>query len=1202
MPTPPFRRVLVANRGEIACRIIATLDRLGIESVAVYSDPDRGSRHVSAATTAVALGGTTPPESYLRADAVIAAAVATGAEAIHPGYGFLSESADFAAACEAAGLVFVGPTPDQIREFGSKHRARHLADAAGVALVPGSDVLADAVAAHAAADEIGFPLMFKASAGGGGIGLRRCDGQEEVTGAFESVVRMARANFGDGSVFAERFVERARHVEVQIIGDGTGAVINLGERDCSLQRRHQKVVEETPAPGISPALRARLASSAQALAESVRYRSAGTVEFVVDADTLDRPDGGDAWFLEVNTRLQVEHGVTELVHGLDLVEWMVRIAAGESLAELATPLPEVRGAAIEVRLYAEDPAAGYAPSSGLVTEVVVPKGVRFDTWVDAGTEVSPFYDPLLGKLLVRGATRDEAIDEMLSVLAATRIGGVATNRSLLASALGSEMFASGRVTTRALDELDVDVCEVAVVDGGLFTTVQDVPGRLGYWDVGVPPSGPMDDRSHRLANELLGNDPGAPALEVTLIGPTLEFRSPTAIVLGGADFVATIDGVAVPRWTVVPVAAGAVLAMGRCDGPGMRGVVAVAGGFDVPTSLGSASTFVLGGFGGHGGRILRAGDVLPLSPADAAAVAAGGAGPGAPPSTLAPSEVPELTDRWEIGVLAGPHTAPDYFTEADIETLYATEWEVHLNSDRTGIRLVGPAPAWARPDGGEAGLHPSNIHDNAYAVGTIDFTGDMPIVLGRDGPSLGGFVCPATIAEREFWKIGQARPGDTVRFVPVDQAAARGDDPVRHRSVTPADPVLHRRPGGDGHPGLTIRRDGDRNVLVEYGDNVLDLMLRLRAGALMDAIRARGERGVGELVPGIRSLQVGVDPDVLDPRELIEMVVELDDELGDITDLEVPSRVVHLPLSWDDPATREATDRYMRSVRADAPWCPWNLEFIRRINGLASVDDVHRIVYDADYLVLGLGDVYLGAPVATPIDPRHRLVTTKYNPARTWTAENSVGIGGSYLCIYGMEGPGGYQFVGRTVPVWDRWQRWGDGPPWLLRCFDQIRWYPVEADDLLDLRADVTAGRFAFDITPTTFSVPAHLAMLHQEAEAISTFTAHRNAAFEEERLRWAAAGIDVATTVEPPAAPWVDAPVPEGADVVRAPLGGMVRSVAAPDSMLGHGEVAAVLEAMKMETAVVTTSAGVVREARVAPGDIVAAGAILAVLDPEGA
>ncbi|MFE4724129.1 carboxyltransferase domain-containing protein, partial [Streptomyces sp. NPDC056728] len=372
------------------------------------------------------------------------------------------------------------------------------------------------------------------------------------------------------------------------------------------------------------------------------------------------------------------------------------------------------------------------------------------------------------------------------------------------------------------------------------------------------------------------------------------------------------------------------------------------------------------------------------------------------------------------------------------------------------------------------------IHDTPYSVGAVDYTGDMPVLLGPDGPSLGGFVCPATIATGQRWKLGQFRPGDTVRFVPVTTEAAAGlrRNPAAtlraDREAIVDGGILARSVETGTRPSVTYRRSGDDNLLIEYGPMQLDLALRMRVHALADALATRELDGIVDLTPGIRSLQVRTDPDVLPQDKLLEAVLLLEAELPATDELVVPSRIVHLPLSWDDPATREAITRYMAGVRDDAPWCPWNIEFIRRVNGLETVDEVYRTVFDAEYLVLGLGDVYLGAPVATPLDPRHRLVTTKYNPARTWTAENSVGIGGAYLCIYGMEGPGGYQFVGRTTQVWSGWQQRGafeHGKPWLLRFFDRIKWYPVEADELLELRADITSGRFVPRTEEGTFSL-----------------------------------------------------------------------------------------------------------------------------------
>ncbi|QCQ90904.1 5-oxoprolinase/urea amidolyase family protein [Rhodococcus sp. SGAir0479] len=650
-----------------------------------------------------------------------------------------------------------------------------------------------------------------------------------------------------------------------------------------------------------------------------------------------------------------------------------------------------------------------------------------------------------------------------------------------------------------------------VLRPGMATTVQDYPGRTGYWQIGVPPSGPMDDLSLRLGNLAVGNSEGAPGFEALMGGPALRFDEPTHVCVTGAPTRVTVDGAVVPQWRPVLVPAGGVLDVGTVAGPGLRVYVLIAGGIDVPEFLGAAATFTLGRFGGLDGRTLREGDVLALGDA-----------PTSAPVAVPSDAVPALSERWELAVTEGPHGAPEFFTREDIDTLYRTDYEVHFNSDRTGVRLIGPQPDWARPDGGEAGLHPSNIHDNAYSIGALDFTGDTPILLGPDGPSLGGFVCPVTVVAADRWKLGQLAPGNTVRFVPVrsTHAASRRELGPGRRAALPAvlstggdgdDGVLARR---DGDTAVTYRRSGDDNVLVEYGEMTLDLGLRARVHALHQHLDAHRPAGLLDLTPGIRSLQVRVDPDVLPVPALLGLLAEAEEQIPAANELVVPSRTVRMPLSWDDPATREAIARYMHGVRADAPWCPWNIEFIRRMNGLDSVNDVFDTVFGAEYMVLGLGDVYLGAPVATPLDPRHRLVTTKYNPARTWTPENAVGIGGAYLCIYGMEGPGGYQFVGRTTQVWNHRHPgsaapFEEGTPWLLRFFDRISWYPVDPDELLDLRADLAAGRGpgGIEIVDGSFSLAQHQRFLADNAAPIEAFRATQAVAFADERHRWAAAG-----------------------------------------------------------------------------------------------
>ena len=518
-----FAKVLVANRGEIAVRIIRTLRRMGIASVAVWSDADRFAPHVRLADEAVRLGPAPAVDSYLNVPAVIAAARATGAEAVHPGYGFLSENAAFAEALAAERIAFIGPSPAHLRAFGLKHTARELALAAGVPLLPGTGVLADLAQAVEAAEGLGYPVMLKSTAGGGGIGMSRCDDEAALRAAFEGVERTARASFGDARVFLERFVPRARHVEVQVFGDGLGRVVALGERDCSLQRRNQKVIEETPAPNLPEAVRARLLAAAERLCASVDYASAGTVEFIYD------PDRQEFAFLEVNTRLQVEHPVTEAVLGIDLVDWMVRQAAGED--PIPPVLPQPRGHAIEARLYAEQPHAGFRPSAGRLTEVAFPEGVRVDGWIETGTVVEPFYDPMLAKLIVHGPDRPAAIAALRGALAASRVAGIATNLEYLGAIAGSGMFAAGEVTTSALNDFAFAPRGIEVLAPGAQSSLQSLPGRLGLWHVGVPPSGPMDARGHRNANRLVGNPPDALALEMTMTGPTLRFLAPARVAL-----------------------------------------------------------------------------------------------------------------------------------------------------------------------------------------------------------------------------------------------------------------------------------------------------------------------------------------------------------------------------------------------------------------------------------------------------------------------------------------------------------------------------------------------------------------------------------------------------------------------------------------------------------------------------------------------
>lgn len=1193
-------RVLIANRGAIAVRIARTLRKMGVTAIAVYAEADRDSLHVRRADEAYSLGEGTARDTYLNQQKIIAVAAQAGADAVHPGYGFLSENTGFVELCEERGLSFLGPTAVQIEAFGLKHRARALAERERVPLLPGTGVLESPDDALREADAIGYPVILKSTAGGGGIGMQVCSTPEELSRAYTSVAQLSANNFSNPDLFLEKYVARARHIEVQVFGDGFGNAIVLGERDCSVQRRNQKVLEETPAPNLSDETRTQLGDVALRLLRAVDYRSAGTVEFIFDADT------GCFYFLEVNTRLQVEHGVTELVYAVDIVEWMVRLADGslEPLDRLAATLaPE--GHAVQARIYAEDPSRGFQPSAGLLSCVSFPESgdrLRIDHWIESGVEVSPLFDPMLAKVITYAENRNQALDALQQSLADTTIYGIETNLDYLQALLRSQPVVQGAYYTNTLTSFEYRKHALEVQSPGTMTTVQDYPGRTGYWDIGVPPSGPFDSRSFRLGNRILGNPGGAAGLEMTLDGPTLRFLCDTEIALTGAGMSADLDGADVPFWSPISVKAGQILTLGRVQAAGARAYLLVAGGIRCPAYLEAAATFTLGRFGGHAGRALRTGDVLHLD--------AGLRDQSAPARDVPPMLIPSIVRQWNLHVISGPHAAPEFFTQGYIERFFAHDWEVHYNSSRTGVRLIGPKPEWARSSGGEAGMHPSNIHDNAYALGTVDFTGDMPVILGPDGPSLGGFVCPATVITADLWKVGQLAAGDTVRFVAVTREAAvealkREERQIEELVALPSElaPVQSREPDVVRctlkEVDICIRRSGDSWLLVEFGEPVLDIEMRFLVHRCMLSLEEADMGGVKELTPGIRSLQIHFDPLIIHDEELVARVRALIERLAISEEGTVPSRIVHLPLSWDDEQCRLAIEKYDQVVRKDAPWYPSNIEFIRRINGLESVDDVRRTVFDASYLVMGLGDVYLGAPVATPVDPRHRLVTTKYNPARTWTAENSVGIGGSYLCIYGMEGPGGYQFVGRTLQMWNRYRQTSEFTrPWLLRFFDQIRFYPVDGEELLRIRERFPAGEYPLQIEETQFSLAEYKAMLVENGETIASFKRRQQRAFETELEHWKSTGQfsfeERTTDIEPE-----NDVVPDGLEVVASPVAGSVWKLAVTEGRdVQEGETLVILESMKMEIEVQAPCAGRVNRTLKGPGALVQAGVPLVFIE----
>lgn len=1182
-----FKKVLVANRGEIAARIIRTLKKMNITAIAVYSIADKYAPYVAMADESYLLGPAIVSESYLNIAKIIEIIKLSKADAVHPGYGLLSENPKFFEALNSEGIAFIGPSLKHLKSFGLKDEARKLAKSAGVPLVPGTDLINTVDEALEAAHKIGYPIMLKAAAGGGGIGMQRCTSDIELRSNYESVINLARKNFANSNIYMEKCIDRARHIEVQIFGDGQGQVLTLGERDCSLQRRHQKVVEETPAPNLSSEIRLRMSEAARALAVQHQYMSAGTVEFIYDCDNQE------FYFLEVNTRLQVEHTVTEEVFKIDLVEWMILLAAGDlSFWPTKKMLPE--GHAIQARIYAEDPIRNFMPCTGEISHWSFGGNPRIDSAVEKGQSVTSYYDPLLAKVIVKAKDRESAITALKLSLEQAVIGGVQTNTAWLVGLIDSNEFKTGTVCTYFTKSHHYFPAVVEVLRPGIQTTVQDHPGRVKMWDVGVPPSGPMDAYSFQLGNSLLQNDDQAAGLECLIHGPKLKFHLDTAVCVTGAYAEVKLNNVKVAMWKTIAIKAGDILDVGKVLKFGNRIYILIAGGIQTPDYLNSRSTFTLGKFGGHCGRPLLLGDSLPLALNQKFHEA-----------VLNAENIPSINSNWEIHVLMGPHTSPDFFTCDDVEEIVNSTWKVHFNSDRTGVRLIGPQPKWAREDGGEAGLHPSNLHDNAYAIGAMDFTGDQPVLLGPDGPSLGGFVCPLTIINADLWKMGQLRSDDTVKFIPVSYQDSldllnhqncaikylnTANSKIQAKAISISSPILFK---SESEPKLVIRQSGDSALLCEFGIMQLDIQLRIHVHFLMLRILENHRQEITECTPGIRSIQIQFDPKVITREKMIANLINMHEQVVSDTPNSFESRIVHLPLAWDDPSTQIAIDKYVNSVRPNAPWCcPNNIEFIRRINGLSDVSQVKDIVYNASYLVMGLGDVYLGAPVAVPLDPRHRLVTTKYNPARTWTPENAVGIGGTYMCIYGMEGPGGYQFVGRTLPIWNRFQCTDSfEKPYLLRFFDQIKFYEVSPQELLEQREAFLHGQYKIKIESTRFDIKAYEAFLIKNAKECAQFKQMQSLAFQAEKQRWIEKGeftFDSNATLSIQS----EKSIPLNATPIISPVSGVVWKILAEQgAQVKEEEVLFILESMKMEMGIVAPSFGLLKEVFIKTGQTVQAG-----------
>ncbi|KAH8685367.1 urea carboxylase [Tricladium varicosporioides] len=1210
-----IKKVLIANRGEIAVRCINACAKSGIKSVSIYTESDSTSEHADQDR-----------------NNILEICKEYEVDAVIPGYGFLSEDVRAAEKIEKAGIIYVGPSTESILEMGQKHRARALAEAANVPVVPGTKLLESEEDAIRAATQLGFPIMLKATGGGGGVGLEVCYDGAAIKTAFAKVKGRGDSLFKNTGVFMERYYPSSRHIEVQIFGNGV-EVIHFGERECSIQRRHQKVIEECPSPFVTahPELRRKLTQCATNYAMKLKYKSAGTVEFLVDDIT------GDFFFLEMNTRLQVEHGITELCYNVDLVSLMLQQAdcekggkvgiSSEFLLSMQKDGPT--GAAIEARVYAEVPFRNFAPSPGLLQKVEWPvgDGIRIDTWVKTGQRIAPYYDPLIAKVMVHNTDRASALTNMLKTLSACVLQGPATNLHYLGAVIESQGFRNGETLTNYLStKFQYSPCAIDVLSGGAFTTVQDFPARTTSGH-GIPRGGPMDNISSRIANILVGNEPGAETLEVTVSGPELLFTAAAVFSVCGAPMQVTVDGEEKPMWSRLKIQAGQKLRIGSSKVAGCRNYIAVKGGFpDIPIYLGSKAATPSLKYGGTQGRQLQTSDYIILSE-DTSRWAA-----EATEFTLPAQCIPSF-EISEVYVLHGPHDDDTFMTAADREMLYSTKWKVGHNSNRTGIRLIGPNPQWSRKDGGDGGAHPSNCFDYGYPMGGINWGGDSSVVFSMDSPNLGGLICSSTVISADLWRLGQLKPGEYVRFRPttydlslelfrrVETFVTEVGMLVENEMMctTPKlDPelppgetgaiLLKVEGGGSGRPEVKYRQGGDSFIIIEFGNQTSDITITCRIRLLMEKLAGLK---IPEMVmnPSIIGLTIQFNSSIITQPELLKKVNELESTIKATRDVLVPVRTICLPVVLDHPDLTQCLSRYMTTIRPTAGYLPDNVEYLRKANGLSSRREVFEILLKSRFLIVSVGFL-VGNPILYPLNPMSQIMAQKFNPTRVSTPGGTVGIGGSLFSLYPVEQPGGYMMLARTLETWDTFgSKPGFSPtnPWLWEPFDMVTFKEVSVQEYDKINAEFVAGRYQFEISNDVFD----LQKIHGELESAKTnpgvmrfkegqkrgiaqelavenemfskwtTTLAENAAKEEERLK------EIMLLNPNPVN--IESPIDANVWKVEVEVG----------ERLKKGQVVVILEAMKMEINVLVPDEAVgsiVQAIASKPGSTVAPGHLLIV------
>lgn len=1057
-------------------------------------------------------------QAYIDMDSIIDVAINVKADVVIPGYGFLSENATFAQKLQEKGILFSGPSAESVEQFGLKHIARSLAIKANVPVVPGTELVDTLQDAKVEAQRIGYPLMLKSTAGGGGMGLKVCEDESELQLFFNEVKSRGKNLFSNTGVFIEKYVQNARHIEIQLFGNGLGDVITFGERECSIQRRHQKVIEESPSPFADFSLRKKLSECAISLASNVKYKSAGTIEFLVDDDT------GEFYFLEMNTRLQVEHGISELVYGVDLVYLMLLqsdyeaantgipfdVLKNQSSSTVQESILNPNGHAIEVRIYAENPIKDFAPSPGILHQVDFPskENIRIDHWISTGTKVSPYFDPLLAKVMCWGKDRETATKNLISYLEEIKIHGPPTNVAYLIEILKTENFHTGFTLTSFLNSFEFQPSLIEFEEAGAYTTVQDLPGRVSV-NGGIPQSGPVDPLSLQIANIIVGNDKYCEALEINLAGPTLKFHSSAIIALAGANFEFKINGQDKPLFTEIHVKAGSIVEIGSSKSKAAsKCYLAIKGGFpDVAPYLGSKSCTPTLSLGGHQGRVILPGDCLTVVKSSESEC-----GGYVLPEALRPNYE---SDVWTIRMLRGPHDSDDIVSKEGLEQLYSTTYHVNLNSNRGGIRLDGPPVKFSRTSGGDGGSHPSNVLEYTYPFGGLSAVGSTVVMYGADGGTLSGFVCVAVPTMTDFWKIGQAAIGASVNFKlvtyedslklkkkreeyieyleskPTEKNAVTFDEELESYEDKLDDTILHSRKGTEGIPDVYFRQAGEKMIIIDYGNVDYDLLNNGRLYVLDSKVKEHWGNNIIRVEAVTGAMCVVFDSNKTPRDSLITALANLEAGIPPIDELKVPSRVFEFPISFDHKALAHCIERYQRSQRPHAPYLPSNTDFVMRANCIQTVEDFKAAIVGHTQIVVAVSFL-CALPLLVHTDPRLRFLSSKYNPARTFTPAGAIGTGSIAQAIYTVDSPGGYMIWGMTLPngFWDTFSKLkGFGKyPWILQNFDQVKFYEVSEDELNKMNNDLLTGEFEISWKDAEFDFAKYskwLETVKDEADAL---------------------------------------------------------------------------------------------------------------------